>query len=225
MKGQRVKNSRALIRLRRTEAEQKRVMNNDKGWMRQSEIQDYVLLKSCFRLMAHFPDVSETLFGFRSIWSCLVNHRGNRWDNGRWDDIELQNTCSYGIQSFHKVGQEPSATQNHFRSLTVSTPTNYRRWVCVPGVPGFIRTRDEYEDVELHYQSWGIQSTSSNPEIPAIWVLFTEGICLLFTSNDVISLGCEMMGAWVPTLWWRGCSWNVPQPHFPRSHDPQLMPN
>lgn len=52
--------------LRRIKTEQKRVMNNDKDGVRESETRDRILLKCCFRLMAHFLSVRETLFGSRS---------------------------------------------------------------------------------------------------------------------------------------------------------------
>lgn len=135
------------------EREQKRkwwtMTRNERGWVKQ---RDKVLLKCCRGLMAHFPDTSLTLFGSRTKRGWLVNHRGNGWDNGHRCDIELLNTCPYWSQSsFHCVGQEPSATQNHFNNLTVSTPRNYRRWhtdsvhmrgsVCA-GVSIFMRTND-----------------------------------------------------------------------------------
>lgn len=39
---------------------------------------DKVLLKSCFRLMAHLPEVSATLSGSWSKRGWVVNHRCNR---------------------------------------------------------------------------------------------------------------------------------------------------
>lgn len=75
--------------LRRIKTEQKRVMNNDKDGVRESETRDRVLLKCCFRLMAHFLSVRETLFGSQSKWGWLVYHSGNRWDNGHRYDIEV----------------------------------------------------------------------------------------------------------------------------------------
>lgn len=52
--------------IRRMEEEQKKG-ESDEQWnrMRESETRDKVLLKCCFRLMGHLPDVTETLFGSR----------------------------------------------------------------------------------------------------------------------------------------------------------------
>ena len=81
-----------------------------------------VLLKSCFRLMAHLPKVSETLPGSRSKRSQVVNHHGNRWHNGHRYDIEFWNICPYVSRPlFYCVEQRPSATQNYPSSRMVST--------------------------------------------------------------------------------------------------------
>lgn len=92
---------------------------------------DKVLLKCCFRLMAHLPEVRGTLFSSQSKEAGSLITMATDETMGIDMTLSFRAFAHTGRQcAFHYTGQVPSAPQNHFNSFNSKHTQTMGDTVC-----------------------------------------------------------------------------------------------